>query len=206
MTTGQTRLSARMTVEKFDAAYFYAAELKSFAHEIGIPVGNFRKTELEALIRQFLETGKVPSAKPVLPRRAGAPRDMLAADTPVVNYVGDKRTKSFLMELVHARDPAARNKSGQWYWLNDWRRQQQEGRAAFTYADLADKLLELMTTTGRLPQIPSARFNNFITDFLADPQNAGAGRRRALEAWEFVKSRKGAKTYQEYKRLKDATN
>ena len=44
-----TGLSRDMTVEEFDDGYFYAADLKRFAGEIGIAVGNRRKIELEDL-------------------------------------------------------------------------------------------------------------------------------------------------------------
>ena len=86
-----------MSVEEFDNGYFYAADLNAFAREIGIPVGNFRKIELEDLIRQFLRTGKVPDRKPVMPRKAGQARDKLKSDTVVTNYVDDGKTKAFLL-------------------------------------------------------------------------------------------------------------
>lgn len=194
-----------MSVEEFNSGYFYAADLKTFASELGITVGNFRKTELEDLIREFLRTGHVPARKPVLPRKAGAARDQLSPQTAVRNYVGDKKTKAFLLELVHAQAPGIRDKSGQWYWLNDWRRKQQEAQAHFTYQQLADHLLGLMQTEGRLPQIPSARMNNFITDFRADPSNAGVSRDEIIKAWMWLKSQRGPNTYEEYRRLSSPT-
>ena len=70
-----------MSVEEFDDGYFYAADLKAFARQLGIAVGRRRKLELEALIRGFLRTGMVPPAKPVPDRRSGEGRDRLAAET-----------------------------------------------------------------------------------------------------------------------------
>ena len=188
-------LHREMSVEEFDNGYFYAAELKAFARDLGITVGNFRKFELEELIREFLQTGKVPDRKPVLPRKTGKARDVLKVDTTVSNYVGDKKTKAFLLELVYAEAPGLSQKSGQWYWLNDWRRKRQEARECFTYGDLADHLRTLMQTKGRLPRCPSARMNNFITDFMADPANAGTSRKEVLEAWNWLKEQPGPKTY-----------
>ena len=52
----QPKLHLGMTVEAFDGGYFYATELKMFARKIGISVGNFRKNELEDLIREHLKT------------------------------------------------------------------------------------------------------------------------------------------------------
>ncbi|MCY3628959.1 MAG: SAP domain-containing protein [Bacteroidota bacterium] len=194
-------LHREMSVEEFDNGYFYAAELKAFARDLGIIVGNFRKFELEELIREFLQTGKVPDRKPVLPRKAGKARDVLKADTTVTNYVGDKRTKAFLLELVYAEAPGLSRKSGQWYWLNDWRRKRQEAKECFTYGDLADHLRMLMQTKGRLPRCPSARMNNFITDFMADPANVGTSRKEVLKAWDWLKEQPGPKTYGEFRNL-----
>ena len=190
-----------MSVEEFDNGYFYASELRAFARDLGITVGNFRKFELEELIREFLQTGKVPDRKPVLPRKAGEARDVLKADTTVTNYVGDKKTKAFLLELVYAEAPGLSKKSGQWYWLNDWRRKRQEAQDCFTYRDLAGHLRTLMQTKGRLPRCPSARMNNFITDFVADPINAGIPREEVLKAWNWLKEQPGPKTYGEFRNL-----
>lgn len=125
-----------MSVAEFDAGYHYAVEVKSFARSLGIAVGNFRKHEVEELIRKYLSTGRIPTRKPVLPRTSSGPRDTLNPDAIVSNYVDDRMTKDFLRRVVHMEDPGLRDKSGQWYWLNDWRREQQETGARFTYRDL----------------------------------------------------------------------
>ncbi len=195
------KLRASMSVKEFDDNYFYAADLKAFARQLGIAVGRRRKLELEALIRDFLRTGVVPPAKPMPDRRSGAGRDRLAAETVVRAYVDDRRTKTFLRDLVHARAPSLRDKSGQWYWLNEWRSAQLQAGRRITYAELGDRLLELMRSEGRLPRIPAARFNNFVTDFKADPANKGKSRADAVAAWECIKSAPGPKTYEAYAAL-----
>ncbi len=175
-----SKLRPSMSVKEFDDGYFYVAELKAFARQLGIAVGRRRKLELEAIIRHFLQTGLVLPAKPVPDRRSGEGRDRLAAQSIVRNYVDDARTKAFLRDLVHVRVPSLKDKSGQWYWLNHWRRMQLQAGERITYADLANRLLELMCTEGRLPRIPAARFNNFITDFREDPANIGKSRAEAV--------------------------
>ena len=70
-----------------------------------------------------------------------------------------------------------------------------------TYADLANRLLELMRWDSRLLRIPAARFNNFVTDFKADPANKGKSRAHAVAAWERIKSVPGPKTYEAYAAL-----
>jgi hypothetical protein len=194
-------LDPAMSVSDFESSYFYAADLKRVARELGITIGNARKHEIESLILEFLRTGRVPEHHPVKPRQAGRPRDVLTPATLVVNYVGDKRTKSLLLEIVRSWSPTIADKSGQWCWLNDWRRQQQAAGTKFTYEDLAARLRQLMETDGRLPQIPSARMNNFLTDFRADPANSDASRDEAMAAWQLLKASKGPKTFEHYKSL-----
>jgi len=192
------KLSRTMSLEDFENGYFYAAELKFFAKDIGIRVANLRKFELEGLIAAFLKTGQVPVSHPSMPRKSATERDVLAAETQVVNYVGDKRTKTFLLSLIEAQTPGLKNVSGQWYWLNDWRRQKQSTGAQFTYQMLSSRLQDLMQTEGRLPQIPSARMNNFITDFKGDPANEAFTRDAILLAWHRLKEHRGPKTYAEF--------
>ena len=195
------KLRASMSVKEFDDNYFYAEDIKAFARRLGISVGRRRKLELEALIRDFLRTGVAPPAKPMPDRRSGEGRDRLAAETVVRVYVDDRRMKTFLRDLVHACAPSLRDKSGQWYWLNEWRRTQLQAGQRITYADIGNRLLELMRSEGRLPRIPAARFNNFVTDFKADPANKSKSRADAVAAWECIKSVPGPKTYEAYAAL-----
>ena len=199
-----SKLRPSMSVEEFEDGYFYAAELKAFARQLGIPVGRRHKLELEALISEFLRTGTVPLAKPEPDRRSGKSRDSLAPETIVRDYVDDRRTKAFLRDLVHARVPQLKDKSGQWYRLNEWRRSQLRAGQRITYADLGNRLLELMRWEGRFPRIPAGRFNNFVADFWADPRNKGKSRAEAVAAWEYIKSVPGPKTYQAYAALKSS--
>lgn len=195
-------LDPAMSVAEFQSSYFYAADLRQFAQRLGITVGNARKHEVEALILEFLRAGEVPEHRPVNPRRAGAPRDALDPGNRVLNYAGDARTKQFLLGLARSQSPGLADKSGQWYWLNDWRREQQAAGAEFSYRDLGNRLRALMQTEERLPQIPSARMNNFLTDFRADPANSEFSRKEAMDAWEQLKAADGPKTYQHWTTLR----
>ncbi len=54
------KLSKDITMDQFNQGYWYAAEIKAFAKEIGIR--NFsllRKDELEYLIKKHIITGRV---------------------------------------------------------------------------------------------------------------------------------------------------
>ena len=50
--------------------------------------------------------------------------------------------------------------------------------------------------------IPSARFNNFITDYRGNPVNEGNSRTVAVAAWKRMKSVPGPKTFEAYAALK----
>ncbi len=193
------RLHKNMTVEEFESGYFYANDLKAFARKLGIAPARLRKFEIEEQIKAYLATGILPEKNSKSRGTSTEPEDTLSAYSSVRNYNGNRKTKAFLLELVQRKDPGSKDKSGQWYWLNDWRRQQAEAGHSFTYGDLAEQLLKLRKTKGRLPQIPSARMNNFISDFLADPDNDGKSKADAQTAWQFVKITLGPKTYSAYK-------
>jgi hypothetical protein len=195
-----------MSVEEFEKGYFYMTELKAFAKELGINVGTLRKNEVEEYIKARLSgSSDTPLPKSVSNRKTGGSRDRLLPDSYVVNYVSDKATKAFLREEISKRNPKLKDKSGQWYWLNDWRKKQIRSNRKITYRELIDQLYELMTTEGKLPRIPSTRFNNFITDFLADPENEGKTRQKAMDEWERLKKMPVPKNYQEYKKFRNET-
>lgn len=202
-----SKLYRNMSVEEFEKGYFYATELKAFAKELGIDVGTLRKNEVEDHIKARLSGSKdTPLPKNVSNRKTRGSLDRLSPDSYVVNYVSDKATKAFLKEEIsRTRGRDFKDKSGQWYWLNDWRKEQIRNNRKITYRELIDRLYELMTTKGRLPRIPSTRFNNFITDFLADPENEAATRQEAMDEWERLKKMPVQKNYQEYKKFCNET-
>ncbi len=135
-----------MSLEQFEQSYFYANELKDFAKTLGLKVGFLRKNEVEQHIKAVLSGDNVGDLPRSAPNRAQkGSRDMLRPDALVVNYVSDKETKSFLKEEIAKIDPDAKAKSGQWYWLNDWRKEQLRNDCNITYQDLVNRLYELMT-------------------------------------------------------------
>lgn len=203
----QKELNKYMTVEEFEKGYYYAAELKEFAKSLGIQVGTLRKNEIEEYIKSYLlGTGYQTLPKSISNRENAGARDHLSVDTVITNYVSDKATKTFLKEEIYKRDQSVKDKSGQWYWLNDWRKEQIRNKKSITYQNLIDKLYELMTTEGKLPQIPSTRYNNFITDYLLDPDNKGSTRQKAIKEWERLKKMPVRKTYIEYKQFLQGNN
>ncbi|PQQ32099.1 hypothetical protein C6H64_04040 [Photorhabdus luminescens] len=196
------KLHKGMSQEEFENGYFYVTELRQFAKSLGIATSNLKKNELELHIRSCLfgYSGDLPIAIPNKRDRAG--RDLLTLKSLVINYVGNKQTKNFLLAQVNSRYEPLPDKSGQWYWLNHWRKVQIANNKQITYGDLVEHLASLKQQEERLPQIPSARLNNFISDFIADPENKGKGKKQALEIWQELKEKNLPKTYIAYKQNK----
>ena len=196
-------LSLQLSAQTFTEHYWYAGELKQFAKSLGIAgASSLRKDELEKHILARLD--KVADASPPplpQPRKKHSPsqRDDLHPDNRVRHYVSNRVTKDFILREAHRRCPDLPKKSGVWYWINRWREEQTSEERDFSYGDLIDEFVRLSTQEGRLPQIPSARFNNFISDFIA----AGEGsREEACAAWEDLKRENAPKTYSAWTALR----
>ena len=103
--------------------------------------------------------------------------------TLVKNYCSNKITKTFILDEAKRIQSDLPQKSGVWYWINRWREDQLETKE-ITYGDIINQFIELSNKKDRLPRVPSTKFNNFITDFLA--ANEGC-RSEAIAAWEQLK-------------------
>lgn len=177
---------------EFEGGYWYAIELKQFARDIGVANSSrLRKDELEEIIKTYIYSGDLPDNKMSSTARKDK-GDKLALTEQVRNYISNKNTKSFIMTEALKLSPGLPEKSGVWYWTNRWREEQLEKKRAITYLDLIKHFVELSVQEERLPQIPSARFNNFITDFIS--AEAGS-REEAIAAWEALKELDIPKNY-----------
>ena len=197
------KLSKSMTVEQFDNGYWYALEIKAFADEIGIPAASkLRKDELEELIKHFLRTGSIRNPTRKTLARSGV-RDVergLSLKLPVVSYSNDRETKDFIVQEALKIAPKLKRKSGARYRLNRWREQQIDNGIKITYRDLVREYVRLNQVQGSFPQVqvPSGRYINFLSDFLAGEKNAT--RAQALKAWEQLKKAEIPKNYREWKK------
>jgi SAP domain-containing new25 len=197
------KLSKSMTVEQFENGYWYALEIKAFADDIGIPAASkLRKDELEELIKHFLRTGKIRNATRKTLSRSGV-RDVergLSLKLAVVNYTNDRETKDFIVREALKIAPTLKRKSGARYRLNRWREQQIDNGIKITYADVVREYVRLNQVQGSFPQvqIPSGRYINFLSDFLAGEKNPT--RAQALRAWEQLKQAEIPKNYREWKK------
>ena len=197
------KLSKSMTVEQFDNGYWYALEIKAFADDIGIPAASkLRKDELEELIKHFLRTGSIRNPTRKTLARSGV-RDVergLSLKLPVVSYSNDRETKDFIVQEALKIAPKLKRKSGARYRLNRWREQQIDNGIKITYRDVVREYVRLNQMQGSFPQVqvPSGRYINFLSDFLAGEKNAT--RAHALKAWEELKKAEIPKNYREWKK------
>jgi hypothetical protein len=184
-----------MSLVQFDHGYWYALDLKRFAHELGIPsAGRLRKDQLERAIRGFLRTRRLPPAQ--RPASAPAARDVdlgLRLDRRVVRYTNDPGTKAFLEREAKKLSPSYRRRSGARYRLNRWRDAQLAKGRRITYRDLVKTYVRLSAPAARYARVPTGRYINFLADFLR--QEPRATRPAAIRAWHAVKRMNCPKTY-----------
>ena len=189
-----------MTIKEFENTYWYMSELKALAKSLKIPVDSkIRKDQLEKTIIQFLETGTVNQKNRF--RSKNRDRDILNNSSYVENFSNKKETWAFIHSEMDKRIPGLKPKSGAKYWLNRWIENKLSHGKKITYDDVICEYIRLNQTEGRLPQIPSCKFNNFISDYLANEKNAT--REDALDAWTKLKDMKVKKDYITWKKNKN---
>ena len=173
------------------------SELKALAKSLKIPVDSkIRKDQLEEMIIHFLKTGRVNKKNSY--RSKNRNRDLLNSHTYVENFSNKKETWEFIHSEMNKQMPGLKPKSGVKYWLNRWIEDKLAHGEKITYNDVICEYIRLNKTEGKLPQIPSCKFNNFISDYLANEKNTT--REAALEAWNKLKAMKAKKDYITWKK------
>ena len=128
-------------------------------------------------------------------------KDILNNSSCVENFSNKKETWDFIQSEMNKRFPELKPKSGAKYWLNRWIENKLSDDEKITYNDVICEYIRLNKTKGKLPQIPSCKFNNFISDYLANEKNAT--REEALDAWSKLKAMKAKKDYITWKKDKN---
>ncbi|MGI5090611.1 hypothetical protein ABK01_01265 [Treponema sp. OMZ 305] len=188
-----------MTIKEFENKYWYMSELKALAKSLEIPFhSKIRKDQLEEMIIQFLETGTVNKKNSF--RSKSRNIEILNNSSYVENFSNKKETWEFIHSQMNSRVPGLKPKSGAKYWLNRWIENKLSHDEKITYNDVICEYIRLNKTEGKLPQIPSCKFNNFISDYLANEKDAI--REDALEEWNKLKNMKIKKDYITWKKNK----
>ena len=187
-----------MTIKEFENKYWYMSELKALAKSLEIPFDSrTRKDQLEDMIIQFLEIGTVNKKNSFRIKNRNI--DILNNHSYVKNFRNKKETWEFINSEMDKRVPGLKPKSGAKYWLNRWIENKLSNGKKITYNDVVCEYIRLNKTEEKLPQIPSCKFNNFISDYLANEKNAT--RKDALEAWTMLKDMKVKKDYITWKKI-----
>ena len=188
-----------MTIKEFENKYWYMSELKVLAKSLGISFNSkIRKDLLEQMIIQFLKTGTMNKEHGFRSKKRNI--DILNNSSYVENFSNKKETWEFIHSEMNSRIPGLKPKSGAKYWLNRWIENKLSNGEKITYDDVICEYIRLNKTGGKLPQIPSCKFNNFISDYLANEKNGT--REEALEAWNKLKNMKIKKDYITWKKNK----
>ena len=187
-----------MTIKEFENKYWYMSELKALAKSLEIPFDSrTRKDQLEDMIIQFLEIGTVNKKNSFRIKNRNI--DILNNHSYVKNFRNKKETWEFINSEMDKRVPGLKPKSGAKYWLNRWIENKLSNGEKITYNDVVCEYIRLNKTEEKLPQIPSCKFNNFISDYLANEKNTT--RKDALEAWTMLKDMKVKKDYITWKKI-----
>jgi hypothetical protein len=182
-----------MRVADFKAFYWMKTDLTAFARKLGLPTHGY-KPELSERIEHRLRGIRFVE-KPAITRSSGA-RDSekpLKRKTPVANYMSDDKTRAFFVSEI-GRDFHFT------YYLNQFRL----AREGLTYGDLVDEWLAERTRRRSGSYQPASaehgKYNRYIRDFFADPQNAGKSLRDSAASWNAVRQGRGDHRYKSRKR------
>lgn len=190
--------SIKLSEQEFVNKYWYASELKEFAKGLGIlKTEKLRKDELEVIVLNYLKTGKINIPVKKRLNYKSDVEDILRLNTIIQNYKNTKKTWNFIISEYKKLLPDYKEKSGAKYWLNRWREEKIQKGNSITYADLINEYIKL-NQIDRLPQIPSAKFNNFISDYLKNEKEKT--RADAIKAWGELKKMNIPKDYKSWKK------
>src|SRR5262245_37668359 len=121
-------LHKTMTLEEFEKNYWYLKEIREFGVSLGIAdAKKLRKDQLEAMIKEFLVSGIIPTA-PFVKKKIG-PKDSaskLTLTLPVIRFTFDYLTLNFLESEIAKKNSDLKAKSGEKYWIARWLEEKQK--------------------------------------------------------------------------------
>ena len=191
-----TPLSTSLTPENFRLNYYCKADLINFCRSHGLSSTGL-KSELNARIELFLETGKVITGSVKKNKAQPDSEAGLSLTKQVINYKSDAITRAFFEKHI----PGFKGFSA---FIQKWLKQRLHDGDIFTYKDVVEKHIEFLQnkkkakTNGEAPTVThaSCQFNQFFMDYSHDKSDKFHS---AKNAWQLVRNSAGEKTYRRYK-------
>jgi hypothetical protein len=171
-----------ISLEEFEKTYFYRPELVQYCQHFAIPHQGLLKADLEHNIRTYLQgEKKYIEAKHAVPHWR---QDDLRLDAEVTeHYCNNQATRAFFTSVIgpHFRFNGA---------MMHYKKTHPDQKV--TYQDLVEvwQQEEVKKKQG-LPSTKqfykANRYNEFVKQFYADPQNKGKSRVDMVKAWHELK-------------------
>jgi hypothetical protein len=182
-------LSKDISIESFKDFYWLKEELQTFCRENGIS-STGSKMEISDRIETFLRTGgiKNPIRKTKINRTLES-QVHLSLDTVISeNHRCSQDVRAFFKTVIPK------------FPFSTYIQNYFKSNVGKTYRDAVDAWYEeeerKKDPTFKKKIAPQFEYNQFTSDFFADPKNQGKSRAEAIEAWNKIKKLPGSNKYE----------
>ncbi|MEP9405768.1 DUF6434 domain-containing protein [Peribacillus frigoritolerans] len=182
-------LSKDISIESFKDFYWLKEELQTFCRENGIS-STGSKIEISDRIETFLRTGEIknPIRKTKINRTVES-QVHLSLDTVITeNHRCSQDVRAFFETVIPK------------YHFSTYIQNYFKSNVGKTYRDAVDAWYEeeerKKDPTFKKKIAPQFEYNQFTSDFFADPKNQGKSRTEAIEAWNKIKKLPGSNKYE----------
>jgi hypothetical protein len=188
-------LSKSLSADIFLQHYFSVQGLKAFCQSEGLSTAG-AKSDLNHPIETYLRTGQIIAFKRESAASHYDSEQRLTPDTKVIHYKTDMLTRAFFAQH------GVRFRASLYPYIREKKEE------SITYGDLVEFLKEEQENRKnphyRTKILKSTEWNQFMRDYSEDTQWRKP--KPCREAWLFIKSVPGPKTYGHYKLLMDQTS
>ncbi|MFJ7362924.1 DUF6434 domain-containing protein [Peribacillus frigoritolerans] len=182
-------LSKDISIESFKDFYWLKEELQTFCRVNGIS-STGSKIEISDRIETFLRTGEIknPIRKTKITRTV-EPQVHLSLDTVITeNHRCSQGVRAFFKTVIPK------------FHFSTYIQNYFKSNVGKTYRDAVDAWYEeeerKKDPTFKKRIAPQFEYNQFTSDFFADPKNQGKSRAEAMEAWNKIKKLPGSNKYE----------
>lgn len=182
-------LSKDISIESFKDFYWLKEELQTFCRGNGIS-STGSKIEISDRIETFLRSGEIknPIRKTKI-NRTVEPQVHLSLDTVITeNHRCSQDVRAFFKTVIPK------------FHFSTYIQNYFKSNVGKTYRDVVDAWYEeeerKKDPTFKKKIAPQFEYNQFTSDFFADPKNQGKSRAEAIEAWNKIKKLPGSNKYE----------